>query len=160
MQEVRSRVAMAVCTNEGLWTVDDAYRHITHRTADVYCFSSYWVGSLLQFQRLCHVAHCEGLQIVKHTHGELGIAAAAAHHVLLTLPNVVDGNQQTAHMMQDDILTEPLPIVSQPDWKVPQGTGCCVVVDEAKVARYHELYRKQGQLLPYDPNFIGREMGY
>ena len=35
MQEVRSRVAMAVCTNEGLWTVDDAYRHITHRTADV-----------------------------------------------------------------------------------------------------------------------------
>ena len=160
MQEVRSRVAMAVCTNEGLWTVDDAYRHITHRTADVYCFSSYWVGSLLQFQRLCHVAHCEGLQIVKHTHGELGIAAAAAHHVLLTLPNVVDGNQQTAHMMQDDILTEPVPIVSQPDWKVPQGTGCCVVVDEEKVARYHELYRKQGQLLPYDPNFIGREMGY
>ena len=159
MQEVRSRVAMAVCTNEGLWTVDDAYRHITHRTADVYCFSSYWVGSLLQFQRLCHVAHCEGLQIVKHTHGELGIAAAAAHHVLLTLPNVVDGNQQTAHMMQDDILTESVPIVSQPDWKVPQGTGCCVVVDEEKVGRYHELYRKQGQLLPYDPNFIGREMG-
>ena len=160
MQEVRSRVPTAVCTNEGLWTVDDAYRHITHRTADVYCFSSYWVGSLLQFQRLCHVAHCEGLQIVKHTHGELGIAAAAAHHVLLTLPNVVDGNQQTAHMMQDDILTEPVPIVSQPDWKVPQGTGCCVVVDEEKVGRYHELYRKQGQLLPYDPNFIGQEMGY
>jgi glucarate dehydratase len=96
---------------------------------------------------------------VKHTHGELGIAAAAAHHVLLTLPNVVDGNQQTAHMMQDDILTEPVPIVSQPDWKVPQGTGCCVVVDEEKVGRYHEVYRKQGQLLPYDPSFIGLEIG-
>jgi hypothetical protein len=39
-----------------VYDVDDAYRHITHRTADVYCFSSYWVD-LLQFQRLCHVAH-------------------------------------------------------------------------------------------------------
>src|SRR5262245_6318563 len=159
MQEVRSRVPMAVCTNEGLWTVDDAYRHITHRTADVFCLSSYWVGSLLQFQRLCHVAHCEGLQIVKHTHGELGIAAAVAHHVLLTLPNVVDGNQQTAHMMQDDILTEPIPITFRPDWGVPQGTGSCVVVDEQKVARYHEVYRERGQFLPYDTKFIGQEMG-
>jgi L-alanine-DL-glutamate epimerase-like enolase superfamily enzyme len=117
------------------------------------------VGSLLQFQRLCHVAHCEGLQIVKHTHGELGIAAAVAHHVLLTLPNVVDGNQQTAHMMQDDILAEPVPITFRPDWGVPQGTGSCVVVDEQKVARYHEVYRERGQFLPYDTKFIGQEMG-
>lgn len=159
MQEVRSRVVVAVCANEGLWTLEDAYRHITHRTADIYCFSPYWVGSLLEFQRLCHVAHFEGLQIVKHTHGEFGIAAAASHHVLLTLPNVVDGNQQTAHMMQDDILTEPLPVTSQPDWGVPQGTGCCVVVDEQKVSRYHELYREQGQFLPYDSDFVGQDIG-
>ena len=73
--------------------------------------------------------------------------------------NVVDGNQQTAHMMQDDILTEPLPITSQPEWGVPQGSGCCVVVDEEKVARYHGLYREQGQFLPYDSDFIGQKIG-
>jgi len=155
MQEVRSRVAMAVCANEGLWTTEDTYHRMTERAADVYCFSPYWVGSLSEFQRLCHVAHFEGLQIVKHTHGELGIAAAAVHHVLLTVPNLIDGNQQTAHMMSDDILKETIPPTFQPNWNAPPGTGTCVAVDEDKVAHYHELYRERGQFLPYDPDLIG-----
>jgi glucarate dehydratase len=157
MQEVRAHTPVAVCANEGMWTVEDAYRQITHRTADVFCFSSYWVGSLAQFQHLCHAAHFEGLQIVKHTHGELGIAATAAHHLLLTLPNIVDGHQQTAHMMTDDILKEPLPIATGPDWGVPQGEGLCIAVDEDKVKRYHELYRERGQFVPYDPALLGKK---
>jgi L-alanine-DL-glutamate epimerase-like enolase superfamily enzyme len=157
MQEVRSRTSVAVCANEGLWTAEDAYRQMLGRSADVYCFSPYWVGSLAQFQRLCHVAHFEGLQVVKHTHGELGIAAMACQHVLLTLPNLADGNQQTAHMMQDDILRAALPIASGPDWGVPTGTGLGVEVDEEKLARYDQLYREQGQFLPYDPALIGHK---
>lgn len=158
MQEVRARSAVAVAANEGMWTVEDAYRQITARTADVYCFSPYWVGSLAQFQRLCHVAHFEGLRICRHTHGEFGIAAAAFHHILLTLPNIVDGNQHTAHIMQDDVLGRCLPIVSGPDWGVPEGSGIGIEVDEEKVARYHELYKQRGQFLPYDPKFIGKEL--
>ncbi|MFO0966363.1 MAG: mandelate racemase/muconate lactonizing enzyme family protein [Gemmataceae bacterium] len=150
MQEVRRRTPVAVCANEGLWTAEDAYRQITGRAADVFCFSPYWVGSLSQFQRLCHVAHFEGLNVVKHSHGELGIAAAAAHHVLLTLPNVVDGNQHTAHIMQDDILKQPLPIATGPNWGVPCGSGLGIEVDEEKVARYHQAYLERGQFLPYD----------
>jgi L-alanine-DL-glutamate epimerase-like enolase superfamily enzyme len=154
MQEVRARTPMAICANEGMWTAEEAYRQITRRTADVYCFSSYWVGSLSQFQRLGQVAHLEGLQVVKHTHGELGVAAAAAHHLLLTLPNIVDGNQQTAHMMQDDVLKSPLPIASAPDWGIPRGIGLCIEVDEEKVGRYHQLYRERGQFLPYNATLI------
>ena len=66
---------------------------------------AYWVGSLAAFSRLAHVAELEGLQVCKHTHGELGITAAACQHVLLTLPNIVDGHQQTAQMMVHDVLT-------------------------------------------------------
>jgi L-alanine-DL-glutamate epimerase-like enolase superfamily enzyme len=93
MQEVRARTRVAVCANEGMWTAEDAYLQITKRTADVYCFSPYWVGSLAQFQRLGRVAAMEGLLVCKHTHGEFGIAAAAAHHIVLTLPNI--GRQST-----------------------------------------------------------------
>jgi L-alanine-DL-glutamate epimerase-like enolase superfamily enzyme len=151
MKEVRSRSSVAVCANEGMWTVEDAYHQIIQRTADVYCFSPYWVGSLAQFQRLCYVAHFEGLQICRHTHGEAGIIAAASHHVLLTLPNVVDGNQQTAYITRDDIVKEPLPIASGPDWGVPTGNGLGIEIDQDKLAHYHELYRQRGQFLPYDP---------
>jgi L-alanine-DL-glutamate epimerase-like enolase superfamily enzyme len=155
MQEVRARCPIAISANEGLWTVADAYRQITSRTADVYCFSPYFTGSLAQFQRLCWLAHYEGLKICRHTHGELGIVATAAHHILLTLPNIVDGNQQTAHMMQDDILQDPIPIATGPDWGVPQGCGLGLEVDAAKLGKYHELYRERGQFPPYDPALIG-----
>ena len=155
MQEVRSRSPMMISANEGLWSAEDTYRQIKARTADVYCFSPYWVGSLAQFQRLCQVAHFESLQICKHTHGEFGIASAAAQHILLTLPNIIDGNQQTVYLMQDDVLKTPLPIASGPNWGVPHGSGLGIEVDEDKVRQYSELYRQHGQFLPYDPALIG-----
>jgi L-alanine-DL-glutamate epimerase-like enolase superfamily enzyme len=154
MQEVRARSRVAVCANEGMWTAEDAFKQISNRTADVYCFSAYWVGSLAEFQRLSRVAAMQGLEICKHTHGEFGIAAAAAHHILLTLPNIVDGNQQTAQMMCDDVLKQPLPIASGPTWGVPEGAGLGIEVDEDKVGHYHECYRLHGQFLPYDLGFL------
>jgi glucarate dehydratase len=155
MKEVRARGGVAVCANEGLYSAEDTYRQITNRTADVYCFSPYWVGSLLEFQRLSRVAAFEGLQVCKHTHGELGIAATASHHALLTLPNIVEGNQQTAQVMSDDILTSRLPIADGPIWGTPEGAGLGVDVDEGKLARHHEEYLRHGQILPYKEVFCG-----
>lgn len=158
MIEVRSRTTVALSANEGLWTAPDAYRQMTSRAADVYCFSPYFTGSLAQFQRLARVAELEGLRVCRHTHGELGIVATAAHHILLTLPNIVDGNQQTAHMMQDDILKTPIPIATGPNWGVPTGTGLGIEIDEDKLGIYHEQYRRVGQFVPYDPRLVGTEM--
>jgi L-alanine-DL-glutamate epimerase-like enolase superfamily enzyme len=158
MLEVRNRCGIAVSANEGLWTTADAHRQISSRTADVYCFSPYFTGSLAQFQKLSWLAHLEGLQICRHTHGELGITAAACHHILLTLPNVVDGNQQTAHVMTDDIIVGTVPIAHGPNWGVPSGVGIGVEVDEEKVGKYHELFRSRGQFLPYDPELIGTNL--
>jgi L-alanine-DL-glutamate epimerase-like enolase superfamily enzyme len=150
MQEVRQKSRVAISANEGMWSSEDAYRQIRARVADVYCFSPYWVGSMLEFQRLSMVAHYEGLQVCRHSHGELGIAAAAFHHVSLTLPNLIDGSQQYAQIMEDDILTAPLPTASSPNWGVPEGPGISVEVDESKVQRYHEKFLSHGQFLPYD----------
>jgi L-Ala-D/L-Glu epimerase len=156
MCEVRRRAGVTVCANEGLWSIEDAYRQITSRTADVYCFSPYWVGSMVQFQRLAHVAALEGLQVCKHTHGELGVSAAACHHVLMTLPNLVEGHQQTAHVMRDDVLKRPLPIASGPIWGLPPGPGLGVEVDTNKLGIYHDEFRKHRQYLPYDAAAVRR----
>ena len=154
MQEVRRSTRVALCANEGMWSAEDAYRQITSRTADVYCFSPYWVGSLAEFQRLSFFAHYEGFQVCRHSHGELGIAAAAFHQLCLTLPNLVDGNQQTAQIMADDVLRSPLPITVSPNWGVIKGPGIGIEVDEEKVSQYHENYRSKGQFLPYDKGSI------
>src|SRR5262249_4312180 len=103
------------------------------------------------------VAALQGMRVCKHTHGELGIAAAAAHHVLLTLPRIVEGHQQTATMMADDILNDPLPISRQPRWGLPSGSGLGIQVDGEKLARYHDNYRRIGQYLPYQTDSLAAE---
>jgi L-Ala-D/L-Glu epimerase len=155
--ELRGRSPIAVCANEGLWSEDDAYARIRAREADVYCFSPSWVGSLTAFSRLAHVAELEGLQVCKHTHGELGITAAACQHVLLTLPNTVDGHQQTAQMMVHDVLTEEIPIAHGPHWGVIDGPGLGIEVDAEAVAEAAGRYRSEGQYLPWQAFQIGRE---
>jgi glucarate dehydratase len=149
MCELRAKVPVALCANEGLGRVEDCLRVIRARCADVLCFSSYWVGSLRNFLTLSWIAHWEGQQVCKHTHGELGIAAAAGHHVLLAIPNAIDGAQQTAAIMADDILTRPSPIATMPRWGTIEQPGLGVDVDEDRLQHYHQCYLRDGQFLPY-----------
>ncbi|MDB5076303.1 MAG: hypothetical protein JWO42_2482 [Chloroflexi bacterium] len=149
MQEVRARVPMAICVNEGLSRPVDVLHQIRSRTGDVLCFSSYWVGTLQRFRMLSQLADLEGLRVVKHTHGELGIAAAAGQHVMLNIPNAGDGVQQTAAFMEDDILTCRIPIADGPIWGRIEGAGLGVEVDEQKLEHFQDAYRRDGQFLPY-----------
>jgi L-Ala-D/L-Glu epimerase len=155
--ELRARVRTSVCANEGLWSEADAYARIRARDADVYCFSSYWVGSLGGFHRLAWLAEYEGLQVCKHTHGELGLAAAAGQHVILTLPNGVAGHQQTAYLMEHDVLTEPIPIASGPRWGTIEGAGLGVDVDGDAVTEAATRYRIEGQYRPWQDYQLAKE---
>jgi L-Ala-D/L-Glu epimerase len=157
LAELRGRTTIPVCANEGLWTTAEAYARIRARQADVFCFSQYWVGSILRFRQLAWLAEREGLQVCKHTHGELGLAAAAAHHVVLTLPNGVAGHQQTAYMLEHDVLTEPLPIASGPRWGTIDGPGLGVDVDEDAVADAAARYRAEGQYVPWHVEQLAKE---
>jgi glucarate dehydratase len=157
LAELRRRTATAVCANEGLWSEADAYARIRARQADVYCFSPYWVGSIAGFHRLSWVAEYEGLQVCKHTHGELGVAAAAAHHVVLTLPNGVEGHQQTAQLLQHDVLVELLPIATGPRWGPIDRPGLGIEVDDDAVAEAAARYRADGQYVPWQDHQLAKE---
>ncbi len=147
--ELRRMVKVPVAANEGLWSEEQARARIEARVADVYCFSPYWVGSLRGFQRLGFSVYDHGGQVCKHTHGELAIAATAAHHVMLTLPAIVEGNQQTAAHMVGDIVAEPLPLAKGPTWGAPTLPGLGVEVDAAALGAAAQDYERDGQFLPY-----------
>ena len=153
MLDLKRRVRVPLCVNEGLWREADAYRIIESRCGDYLCFSSYWVGSLRRWHSLCQAARAYGWQVCKHTHGELGLAAAAAQHLMLTLLNACDGHQQTAQLMADDILSAPLPIARGPKWGRIEAPGLGVEVDEMKLARYHQDYLDHGEFPPYGGRF-------
>ena len=69
--------------------------------------------------------------------------------MLLAIPNAVDGAQQTAAIMADDIITRPSPIATGPRWGTIEQPGLGVDVDEARLQHYHECFRRDGQFLPY-----------
>ena len=155
MLELRQRVTVPFCVNEGLWREAEAYRLIKSRCGDYLCFSQYWVGSLTRWHMLNQVSHMEGWQVIKHTHGELGLTAAAGHHVMLAAPNAALGSQQTAQIMEDDILTERIPISDSPSWGRIDRPGLGVDVDEDKLRRFHEDYKKYGEF----PTYAGKLAG-
>jgi glucarate dehydratase len=148
MQDLHRMTPVALCANEGLGSEADVLRTIEARSAEVLCFSSTWVGTLRRFHTLAQLAHLNDVKVCKHTHGELGLAAAAGQHILLTLPNATDGAQQTASIMTDDILAERLPIADGPRWGRIERPGLGVEVDEDKLQRFAEAYRRDGQFLP------------
>jgi glucarate dehydratase len=150
MRNLRRLTPVALCANEGLGSEAEVLRIIAAESTDVLCFSNYWVGSLRRFHTLAHLAHLKGVAVCKHTHGEFGIGAAAAHHLLLTLPNLVDGSQQTATIMLEDILTEELPIASGPRWGKIDRPGLGVEVDLERLRHLNDLYHREGQFLAYN----------
>ncbi|MEM7295573.1 MAG: enolase C-terminal domain-like protein, partial [Pseudomonadota bacterium] len=145
MRDLRARVPVPLCADEGLRGEDRALDVILARCADVLCLSPYDVGTLRRFQTLALLADALGQQICKHTWGELGIYAAAAHHLLLTLPNACEGHQQTAQIMAADVVTSDLPIAAEPNWGLIEGPGLGVEVDEEKVSVFYDAYQRDGE---------------
>jgi len=148
LKDLRQSVDVAVAANEGLWSEEQARERIEARVADVYCFSPYWVGSLRTFQRLGFLVHDHGARVCKHTHGELGIAASASHHAMLTLPSVVSGNQQTTAHMKGDV-TQRLPIADGPEWGQPTEPGLGVTIDHDALGAAVEAFERDGQFWPF-----------
>jgi L-alanine-DL-glutamate epimerase-like enolase superfamily enzyme len=51
--------------------------------------------------------------------------------------------------MEDDILAEPIPIAGSPCWGRIDRPGLGVEVDEDKLMRFHESYKKRGEFPTY-----------
>jgi glucarate dehydratase len=147
--DLRSRTSVAISYNEGLGEEQRVLEVLRERAADVLCLSSYWVGSVSRFMTLSRVAALEDVGIVKHTHGELGVAAAVGQHMMLAIPNAWPGSQHTAMIMADDIITADLPIAYSPTWGLLDLPGLGVEVDEDKLQRYHDAYLANGQYMAY-----------
>lgn len=151
--DLQRQISVPLCANEGMWRVEEAHRIIVARAADYLCFSPYWVGSISRFMHLCRLADHHGLQVVKHTHGEFGLTAAAFQHLMLAIPNAADGHQQTASIVQRDVLPQRIPIADGPTWGLIDGPGIGYDVDEDAVLAQHELFRSQGEYLTYGDRF-------
>ena len=149
MAYVRSRINTPLLANEASWTRYDQLEVIRHGAADVISVDNQMDGGLLNLKRSAGLCEAAGIPVLKHSLGELGVAVCAAVHVMASTPNFVCANQSYASLLADDVVEGgPLAYVNG-HVAVPTGPGLGVCVDEERVARYADLYQREGTLFAF-----------
>lgn len=155
---VRSRIDVPLLANEASWTRHDQLAVIRAGAADVLSADNQMDGGLLNLKRSAGICEAAGLPVVKHSLGELGVALAAAVHVIGSTPNFRYANQAYGALLADDV-TEGFGggLESYVDGHVvvPSEPGLGVRLDPERVARYAELYRTDGDAFSFgDPEAL------
>ncbi|MCF6525115.1 mandelate racemase/muconate lactonizing enzyme family protein [Streptomyces sp. JJ36] len=159
MAYVRSRLDTPLLANEASWNRSDQLAVLRHGAADVLSVDQQMDGGLLNLKRSAGICAAAGLTVVKHSLGELGVALAAAVHVVAATPNFRHANQAYGALLTDDVVRGsfggPLEHYTDGCLPVPDGPGLGVELDPEKVERYAELYRTRGaEFAFHDPEAL------
>ena len=150
MAYVRGRINSPLLANEASWTRHDQLEVIRHGAADVLSVDNQMDGGLLNLKRSAGLCEVAGLPVLKHSLGELGVAVYAAVHVMASTPNFVCANQSYASFLADDVLADASPLPYKDGClAVPHRPGIGVDLDLDRVAKYAELYERQGRAFAF-----------
>ena len=145
MAYVRSRIDTPLLANEASWTRHDQLDVIRAGAADVISVDNQMDGGLLNLKRGAGMCEVAGLPVLKHSLGELGVAAYAGVHVMASTPNFLHANQGYGSFLSDDVIAGASPLPYENGClTVPDQPGIGVDLDAERVAKYAELYEKEG----------------
>jgi len=121
-----------------------------------------FVGSIWDCHRLCAIAKAGDLMVTgQSSAAELGPRNALLLH-LYTAERAFRGtNDNSTHFLEPpsgDIIKQEFRVVNG-TLRVPEGPGLGVEIDEAKVAKYEELYRTSEKYRKHEPG-LGRKEPY
>ena len=159
LAEVRRRSPIAVCANEGLWSEADAYARIRCPPGRRLLPLAVLGGLDRSASSASHRwPSSKGLKICKHTHGELGIAAAAGP---ARAADAAERGRRPSADGADDGPRRPDRGAADRDTgrtgAASTAPGLGVEVDPDAVAEAAGRYRSEGQYLPWQPYLLGRE---
>jgi len=135
---------------------------VNKRAADTLHLNISFVGSIWDCRRLCAIAEAGGLMVTgQSSAAELGPRNALLLH-LYTAERAFRGtNDNSTHFLEPpsgDIIKQEFRVVNG-TLRVPEGPGLGVEIDEAKVAKYEELYRTSEKYRKHEPG-LGRKEPY
>ncbi|HEV2378964.1 MAG TPA: mandelate racemase/muconate lactonizing enzyme family protein [Terriglobia bacterium] len=146
---LRRALGLPVAANQSAWTEPDIVEIIKKGAADVILTDQHQIGSLMRLHRAAWMLAGLGIPVIKHSFGDLGISTAAAKHVMASCPNFERANQTHFGVLTDDIIVGGLETFRNGCLTLPEGPGLGVKLDPARVERYAEYYREQGEFSSY-----------
>lgn len=145
MQRVNAKVPwLTLASNMSVFAFEDLVPTVKLNVIDVILLDPHWYGGITRARLAGQICEAMGVDVGMHSGAEFGISQAAALHLAATLPNLTLAADSHYHHLTDDII-EGGKMAYQPGGKmaVPTGPGLGVRLDRDRLAKYHELSRKQ-----------------
>ncbi len=101
-----------------------------------------WEG-LTGCVRLAKICHSLGWGVGQHSNSHLGITMASMTHLAAAIPNLIYASDSHYPWLDDDIIQGPMFKFTDGCLEAPRGPGLGVELDEDKLARFAEAYRRR-----------------
>lgn len=136
MRTLRQAVAIPIAADEAISDLASARRVLTAQAADVLILKPQIIGGLHVSRHIIQEATEYGVHCVITSAIETGIGVVATLHLIAASPEItLECGLATLHMLEDDLLTEDLPIHNG-ILTVPTGTGLGIHLDRQALAKY------------------------
>jgi glucarate dehydratase len=149
MRRVREKVRMPLATNTVVVNFEQLSANALDTAVDVILLDTTFWGGIRPCVKAAGICETFQLGVAVHSSGELGIQLASMLHMGAVLPNLTFAADAHYHHLTDDVIVGGKMRYEGGEIAVPTGPGLGVRLDRAKLAEYHELFRRLGSY-PYD----------
>lgn len=133
--QFRQQSSVPLALNESVVEPVSVMRILNADAADVVLPDTHIAGGILPCVKIGHLCEAAGIPCVMHCGHDLGPKTAAMLHVAASGPAYSLANDCTYYGLEDDILTERLPI-DHGTMNVPEGPGLGIEIDLGKLKHY------------------------
>jgi glucarate dehydratase len=144
MQRVNAKAPwVTLASNMSVFAFEDLAPTVMADVLDVVLLDPHWYGGIHRAKLAGQICEAMGLDAGMHSGAEFGISQAAMLHLAAGLPNMVLAPDSHYHHLTDDIIQGGKLKYKNGAMAVPTGPGLGVSLDRDKLARYHELSKRQ-----------------
>jgi glucarate dehydratase len=144
MARVNAKVPwMSLASNMSVFAFEDLAPAVAMNILDVVLLDPHWYGGITRARLAGQICEAMGVDVGMHSGAEFGISQAAMIHLGATLPNLAMAADSHYHHLTDDVIEGGKLRYEKGKMAVPKSPGLGVTLDRDKLARYHELSKKQ-----------------
>jgi glucarate dehydratase len=134
---------VTLASNMSVFSFDDLPPAVIQDALDVVLLDPHWYGGIHRARVAAQVCETFSMDISMHSGTELGISQAAMLHLAAVLPNLAGACDSHYHHLVDDVIVGGKLAYENGGMAVPTGPGLGVELDFDKLAKYHEMSKKQ-----------------
>lgn len=144
MARLKKATLLPLATNTYVTKLDQIPQAVAMDSVDVVLTDPHFFGGIRPAVTAAAVCGTFGLGVGMHSSGECGISLAAMLHAAAAMPELAFAADAHYHYMRDDVIAGGKLDCQDGSFAVPAGPGLGVELDQDRVARYHELYEREG----------------